>query len=147
MAAHREGKAARDAYQKALNTYKDSLSAKEYAKITVPAKLEDLLHTTQRIEAKHKTGRTIRLLASLQKGQARLERFNRILEGGLKIMTGGELIWASISYVFTVRKNVRSIMLEGGLMQFRLYLKVQRRLQSFLMSLLLSAKRCPNLRS
>ncbi|KAL9609661.1 MAG: hypothetical protein Q9167_005591 [Letrouitia subvulpina] len=97
-----EGKAARNAYQKALSAYKDSLPPKEYAKITVPTKLEDLLETTQRIEEKHKTSRTIKLLANLYKGKVRLERFNKILEGGLKIMLGGELIWASINYVFTV---------------------------------------------
>ncbi|KAL9041699.1 MAG: hypothetical protein Q9214_004018 [Letrouitia sp. 1 TL-2023] len=97
-----EGKAARDAYQKALSTYKDSLPPKEYAKITVPTKLEDLMETTQRIEEKHKTSRTIKLLASLHKGIVRLERFNNILEGGLTFMLGGGLIWASINYVFTV---------------------------------------------
>lgn len=97
-----EGKAARDAYQKALSTYKDSLPPKEYAKITVPTKLEDLMKTAQRIEEKHKTSRIIKLLTILHKGTVRLERFNIILEGGLILMQGGGLIWASINYVFTV---------------------------------------------
>ena len=35
-----QGQVARDAYKRALRTYKQSLSAKEYAKITVPATLE-----------------------------------------------------------------------------------------------------------
>ena len=35
-----QGQVARDAYKRALRTYKQSLSAKEYAKVTVPATLE-----------------------------------------------------------------------------------------------------------
>ena len=35
-----QGQVARDAYKRALRTYKQSLSAKEYAKVTVPATLD-----------------------------------------------------------------------------------------------------------
>ncbi|KAL8998141.1 MAG: hypothetical protein Q9169_002762 [Polycauliona sp. 2 TL-2023] len=56
---------AEEVYQRALETYKASLSAKEYAKITVPTRIESVLDTVDSIKARHKTSKTVRLCESL----------------------------------------------------------------------------------
>ncbi|KAL9601598.1 MAG: hypothetical protein Q9219_002432 [cf. Caloplaca sp. 3 TL-2023] len=100
-----EGRVARDAYQRALKTYKESLSAKEYAKIKIPASLDDVIETTEVIRAKHQTSKTIRLCDTLKSTKDRLERFGTLLESALKGVMGGELLWASINFVFVVASD------------------------------------------
>lgn len=100
-----QGQVARNAYKRALKTYKESLSAKEYAKITVPATLEDVFDTTSTIQERHKTSKTRRLCDSLKSTKDHLERFGTLIEAALKDVVGGELLWASISFVFVVASD------------------------------------------
>ena len=100
-----QGQVARDAYNRALKTYKESLSAKEYAKITVPATLEDVIETTNAIQERHESSKTRRLCDALKSTKDRLERFSTLLEGALHGVTGGELLWATINFVFLVASD------------------------------------------
>ena len=100
-----QGQVAREAYNRALKTYKESLSAKEYAKITVPATLEDVIDTTITIQERHKTSKTRRLCDALKSTKDRLERFGTLLEGALQGVTGGGLLWASMNFVFLVASD------------------------------------------
>ena len=99
------GRAAQGAYQRALNTYKESLSPKEYAKIVVPASLDDVVATAEKLQTRHKTSKIIRLIDSLQTTKVRLERFNTLLEGALSSVMGGQLLYASINFVFVVASD------------------------------------------
>ena len=100
-----QGQVARDAYNRALKTYKESLSAKEYAKITVPATLEDVIETTNTIQERHESSRTRRLCNALKSTKDRMDRFGTLLEGALQGVAGGELLWASMNFVFLIASD------------------------------------------
>ena len=100
-----QGQVARDAYNRALKIYKESLSAKEYAKITVPATLEDVIETTNTIQERHESSRTRRLCDALKSTKDRMDRFGTLLEGALQGVAGGELLWASMNFVFLIASD------------------------------------------
>lgn len=99
------GLVARDAYNRALRTFKESLSAKEYAKVTVPKTLEDVVQTTSAIQERHKSSKTRRLCDALSSTKNRLEHFNTLLGSALKVVSGGEFLWASVNFVFDVASD------------------------------------------
>ena len=99
------GQVAREAYNRALKTYRKSLSVKEYAKITVPATLEDVIETTNTIQERHKTSKTRRLCDALKSTKDRLERFSTLLKGALQGVMGGELLWASMNFVILIASD------------------------------------------
>ena len=65
----------------------------------------DVVTTTNTIQDRHKTSKTRRLCDSLKSTKDHLERFGTLLEAALKDVVGGELLWASINFVFVVASD------------------------------------------
>lgn len=99
--------AAQTAFERAWDTYKKELNAKELQLITTPVSLDNVLTTARDICEKQEKGerrKTIRLFQQLDKARERLEPFNNILAGLCKLPPyGGDLIWASVSLTLQVR--------------------------------------------
>ena len=65
----------------------------------------DVVTTTNTIQERHKTSKTRRLCDSLKSAKDHLERFGTLLEAALKDVMGGELLWASINFVFIIASD------------------------------------------
>lgn len=99
--------ATQNAFDRALDTYKKELNAKELRRITTPVSLDNVLATARDICEKHEKGdrrKTIRIFQQLDKARERLEPFNNVLTGLCKLPPyGGDLIWGSVSLTLQVR--------------------------------------------
>jgi hypothetical protein len=90
-----------NAFQQALKTYKEQLTEKELARIETPTSLDDLVEVGKTLGTGNQ--KALRLLQAFEAARIHLEPFQGLLQGVCKLSPkGGDLLWASVSFVFEV---------------------------------------------
>lgn len=97
-------RAARHAFEKALESYKKSLSKKDFAAITMPTSASDVVATVKDIESQFDSRKSLRILEKIYPNVQRMERFGELLDSVLQfdVTSAGCLVWGSIRYVLMV---------------------------------------------
>lgn len=102
-AASAEGTAVTLAWQNARDTYRKSLSDKDFKRITIPAQPEDVLQEIEKWQSRQGKSKYRRVADGVQAGLSQLQKFNRAID---MIAQGspapGCLLWGSIIFVLTV---------------------------------------------
>ena len=91
------------AWRNALNSYRKSLSDKDFKRITIPAGPEDVANEVEKWQCRHSASRYARVAAAIRAGVGRMQRFSASID---MLAQGspapGCLLWGSIKFVLTV---------------------------------------------
>lgn len=91
------------AWRNALNSYRKSLSDKDFKRIMIPAGPEDVANEVEKWQCRQSASRYARVAAVVRAGVSRMQRFSAsidILAQGSP--SPGCLLWGSIKFVLTV---------------------------------------------
>ena len=98
-----ESTATTQAWRNAIETYRRSLPDKDFNRIMIPARPEDVLNEIEKWQSRQKKSKYCKVADGVQAGISRLRRFDRALD---LIAQGtpspGCLLWGSIVFVLTV---------------------------------------------
>lgn len=98
------------AWRNALNSYRKSLSDKDFKRIIVPAGPEDVANEIEKWQSRQAASRYARVAAAVRAGMGRMQRFSASID---MLAQGspspGCLLWGSIKFVLTVGVSLRSI--------------------------------------
>ena len=91
------------AWRSALDSYRKSLSDKDFKRIMIPAGPEDIANEVEKWQSRQAASRYARVAAAVRAGVGRLERFSASID---MLAQGspdpGCLLWGSIKFVLTV---------------------------------------------
>ena len=91
------------AWRNALNSYRKSLSDKDFKRITIPAGPEDVASEVEKWMCRQSASRYDRVAAAVRAGVGRMQRFSASID---MLAQGspspGCLLWGSIKFVLTV---------------------------------------------
>ena len=91
------------AWRNALNSYRKSLSEKDFKRIMIPAGPEDVANEVEKWQRRQSASRYARVAAAIRAGVGRMERFSTSID---MLAQGspdpGCLLWGSIKFVLTV---------------------------------------------
>ncbi len=91
------------AWRNALNSYRKSLSDKEFKRIMIPAGPEDVANEVEKWQCRQSASRYARVAAAVRAGMGRMQRFSASID---MLAQGspspGCLLWGSIKFVLTV---------------------------------------------
>ena len=91
------------AWRNALNSYRKSLSDKDFKRIMIPARPEDVANEIEKWQCRQSASRYARVAAAVRAGVGRLQRFSDSID---MLAQGspspGCLLWGSIKFVLTV---------------------------------------------
>ena len=97
------------AWRNALNSYRKSLSDKDFKRITIPAGPEDVANEVEKWQCRQSASRYERVAAAVRAGLGRMQRFSASID---MLAQGspspGCLLWGSIKFVLTVGVSFRS---------------------------------------
>ena len=97
------------AWRNALNSYRKSLSDKDFKRITIPAGPDDVANEVEKWQCKHSTSKYARVAAAVRAGVGRMQRFSASID---MLAQGspspGCLLWGSIKFVLTVSISLYS---------------------------------------
>ena len=92
-----------DAWRNALNSYRRSLSDKDFKRIMIPAGPEDVANEVEKWQCRQSASRYARVAAAVRAGVNRMQRFSDSID---MLVQGspspGCLLWGSIKFVLTV---------------------------------------------
>ena len=91
------------AWKNALNSYRKSLSEKDFKRIMIPAGPEDVANEIEKWQCRQSASKYARVAAAVRAGVGRMQRFSAsidILAQGSP--SPGCLLWGSIKFVLTV---------------------------------------------
>ena len=91
------------AWRNALNSYRKSLSDKDFKRIMIPARPEDVANEVEKWQCRQSASRYARIATAVRAGVGRMERFSASID---MLAQGspspGCLLWGSIKFVLTV---------------------------------------------
>ena len=91
------------AWRNALNSYRKSLSDKDFKRITIPARPEDVANEVEKWQCRQSASRYAQVAAAVRAGVGRMQRFSASID---MLAQGspspGCLLWGSIKFVLTV---------------------------------------------
>ena len=91
------------AWRNALNSYRKSLSDKDFKRIMIPAGPQDIANEVEKEQCRQSASRYARVAAAVRAGVRRMERFSASID---MLAQGspdpGCLLWGSIKFVLTV---------------------------------------------
>ena len=91
------------AWRNALNSYRKSLSDKDFKRIMIPAGPQDVANEVERWQCRQSASRYARVAAAVRAGVGRMQRFSASID---MLAQGspspGCLLWGSIKFVLTV---------------------------------------------
>ena len=91
------------AWRNALNSYRKSLSDKDFKRIMIPAGPEDVANEVEKWQCRQSASRYARVAAAVRAGVGRMQRFSASID---MLAQGspspGCLLWGSIKFVLTV---------------------------------------------
>ena len=91
------------AWKNALNSYRKSLSEKDFKSIMIPAGPEDVANEVEKWQCRQSASRYARVAAAVRAGVGRMQRFSASID---MLAQGspspGCLLWGSIKFVLTV---------------------------------------------
>ena len=97
------------AWRNALNSYRKSLSDKDFKRITIPAEPEDVASEVEKWMCRQSASKYDRVAAAVRAGVGRMQRFSASID---MLAQGspspGCLLWGSIKFVLTVGVSFRS---------------------------------------
>ena len=97
------------AWRNALNSYRKSLSNKDFKRILIPAGPADVANEVERWQCRQSASRYARVAAAVRAGVGRMQRFSASID----MLTQGSpspgcLLWGSIKFVLTVGISLHS---------------------------------------
>ena len=97
------------AWRNALNSFRKSLSDKDFKRIMIPAGPEDVVKEVEKWHRKYSASRHARVAAAVRAGVGRMQRFSASID---MLAQGspspGCLLWGSIKFALTVGTLLRS---------------------------------------
>ena len=100
------------AWRNALNSYRKSLSDKDFKRIMIPARPEDVANEVEKWLCRQSASRYARVAAAVRAGVGRMQRFSDSID---MLAQGspspGCLLWGSIKFVLTVGISLYSFAL------------------------------------
>ena len=97
------------AWRNALDSYRRSLSAKDFKRIMIPAGPEDVANQIEKWQSRQSASRYARVAAAVRAGLSRMQRFSASID---MLAQGspspGCLLWGSIKFVLTVGISLHS---------------------------------------
>ena len=100
------------AWRNALNSYRKSLSEKDFKRIMIPAGPQDVANEVEKWQCRQSASRYARVAAAVRAGVGRMQRFSASID---MLAQGspspGCLLWGSIKFVLTVGVSNHSLAL------------------------------------